>query len=195
MYHIKKGEIYMKKGHLIIVSGPSGVGKGTVINELMKQEELNLRYSVSCTTRQPRQGEIDGVHYYFVSHEKFDEMIAQNAFLEYAKFVENSYGTPKAKVEEQLEAGLNVLLEIEMTGAIQVIEQCPEAISIFILPPSIEELEKRLRGRQTETEEVIVKRLAQAHDDLAMKNHYQYHVVNDTVENTVNEIKEIILNH
>ena len=122
-------------------------------------------------------------------------MIAQNAFLEYAKFVENSYGTPKAKVEEQLEAGLNVLLEIEMKGAIQVIEQCPEAISIFILPPSIEELEKRLRGRQTETEEVIVKRLAQAHDDLAMKNHYQYHVVNDTVENTVNEIKEIILNH
>ena len=185
----------MKKGHLIIVSGPSGVGKGTVINELMKQEELNLRYSVSCTTRQPRQGEIDGVHYYFVSHEKFDEMIAQNAFLEYAKFVENSYGTPKAKVEEQVEAGLNVLLEIEMKGAIQVIEQCPEAISIFILPPSIEELEKRLRGRQTDTEKVIVKRLAQAHDDLAMKNHYQYHVVNDTVENTVNEIKEIILNH
>lgn len=185
----------MNKGHLIILSGPSGVGKGTIKDELMKIDELNLHFSVSCTTRKPRVGEIDGVHYYFVSHEQFDAMIENNEFLEYAKFVENSYGTPLKKVEEQLEKGVNILLEIEMKGALQVIEKCPDAISIFILPPSIEELEKRLRGRQTESEEVILKRLNQAHEDLEMKKYYQYHVVNDTVEKAVNDIKNIILNH
>lgn len=183
----------MKKGHLIILSGPSGVGKGTIKDELMKKEELNLHFSVSCTTRKPRIGEVEGVHYYFVTHEQFDAMIKEDAFLEYAKFVENSYGTPKAKVEEQLEKGQNVLLEIEMKGAIQVIEKCPDAISIFILPPSLEELEKRLRGRQTETEDVIIKRLAQAKDDLEMKKYYQYHVTNDTVQRAVEEISSIIL--
>jgi len=184
----------MKKGHLIILSGPSGVGKGTIKDELMKNEKLNLHFSVSCTTRQPRNGEVNGVHYFFITHEQFDEMIQQNAFLEYAKFVENSYGTPKAKVEEQLEEGQNVLLEIEMQGALQVINQCPDAISIFILPPSLDELEKRLRGRKTETEEVILKRLAQAKEDLKMKDHYQYHVINHTIEQAVNEISTIILN-
>lgn len=183
----------MEKGHLIILSGPSGVGKGTIKDELMKIEALNLHFSVSCTTRKPREGEIDGVHYFFITHEIFDEMIENNEFLEYAKFVENSYGTPLKKVEEQLENGQNVLLEIEMKGALQVIERCPDVISIFILPPSIEELERRLRGRNTETEEVILKRLTQAHEDLKMKEHYQYHVVNNTVEAAVEEISNIIL--
>lgn len=185
----------MNKGHLIILSGPSGVGKGTIKDVLMQKEELNLHFSVSCTTRKPRVGEVDGVHYYFVTHEKFEEMIEQDAFLEYAKFVENSYGTPKAKVDEQLDKGQNVLLEIEMQGALQVIKKCPEAISIFILPPSLEELENRLRGRQTETEEVILKRLATAKEELKMKDHYQYNVVNTTVEKAVEEISNIILNH
>ena len=185
----------MEKGHLIILSGPSGVGKGTIKDELMKIEALNLHFSVSCTTRKPREGEIDGVHYFFITHEKFDEMIENNEFLEYAKFVENSYGTPLKKVEEQLEKGHNILLEIEMKGALQVIEKCPDAISIFILPPSLEELESRLRGRGTETEDVILKRLNQANEDLEMKKYYQYHVVNVTVEKAVEDIKNIVLNH
>lgn len=184
----------MEKGHLIILSGPSGVGKGTIKDLLMTKEELNLHFSVSCTTRKPREGEIDGVHYFFVSRDRFNEMIEENAFLEYAQFVENCYGTPKLAVEEQLEKGQNVLLEIEMQGALQVIEKCPEAVSIFILPPSIEELEKRLRGRKTETEDVILKRLNQAKEDLEMKKYYQYHVVNTTVEEAVHQISNIILN-
>lgn len=184
----------MEKGHLIILSGPSGVGKGTVKDILLEDASLNLHYSVSCTTRQPRQGEVDGIHYYFVTKEKFNDMIAHDAFLEYATFVENSYGTPKDKVEEQLNQGQNVLLEIEMQGALQVIEKCPEALSIFLLPPSMEELEKRIRHRGTEQEEVIQKRLAQAKKEISMKDKYRYHVVNETVEDAVKKIKEIITN-
>ena len=185
----------MKRGLLIIFSGPSGVGKGTVKEVLMQKEELNLHYSVSCTTRAPRNGEIDGVHYYFISQSDFDQMVKEDAFLEYAQFVGNSYGTPKAKVEEMLNEGKNVLLEIEMQGALQVIEKCPEALSIFLLPPSMEELERRIRGRGTESDEVIAKRLEKAKKEISMQDHYQYHVVNDDVQKAASEIAEIILNH
>lgn len=185
----------MKKGHLIIFSGPSGVGKGTVKDLLLKKEELNLHYSVSCTTRAPRKGEENGVHYYFISQDEFDKRIEDDAFLEYAQFVGNSYGTPKDKVEEQLNSGKNVLLEIEMQGALQVMEKCPEAITIFLLPPSLEELERRIRGRGTEADEVIQKRLEKARKEMAMKDKYQFHVLNDTVERAVSEISDIILNY
>lgn len=182
----------MEKGHLIIFSGPSGVGKGTIKDKLMEDQSLNLHYSVSCTTRSPREGEQEGVHYYFVTHEKFAEMIKQDAFLEYATFVENSYGTPKDKVDEMLSKGQNVLLEIEMQGALQVIEKCPEALSIFLLPPSMEALEARIRGRGTEEEEVIQKRLAQAKNEIAVKDKYRFNVVNDDIDRTVAEIANII---
>ena len=182
----------MEKGHLIIFSGPSGVGKGTIKDKLLEDESLHLHYSVSCTTRQPRVGEMEGIHYYFVTHEKFNEMIAADAFLEYASFVDNSYGTPKDKVEAKLNEGQNVLLEIEMQGALQVIEKCPEALSIFLLPPSMEELEARIRHRGTEAEEVIQKRLKQAQKEIGMKDKYRFNVINDDVERAVAEITQII---
>lgn len=185
----------MKRGLLIIFSGPSGVGKGTVKEVLMRKEELNLHYSVSCTTRKPRAGEIDGVHYYFMTQETFDKMVEEDAFLEYAQFVGNSYGTPKAKVEEMLDQGKNVLLEIEMQGALQVIEKCPDALSIFLLPPSMEELERRIRHRGTETDDVIKQRLDKAKKEINMQDHYQYHVINQNVDDAANEIARIILNH
>lgn len=191
----KKEEIRVKRGLLIILSGPSGVGKGTVKELLMQDKRLNLHYSVSCTTRQPRTGEIDGVHYYFISQENFDQMVQEGEFLEYAQFVGNSYGTPKSKVSEQLDQGKNVLLEIEMQGALQVIKKCPEALSIFLLPPSMEELENRIRHRGTESDDVIRQRLAKARKEIDMKDQYQYHVVNDTVERSAQEIAQIILNH
>ena len=182
----------MEKGHLIIFSGPSGVGKGTIKDKLLEDESLHLHYSVSCTTRQPRVGEMEGIHYYFVTHEKFNEMIAADAFLEYASFVDNSYGTPKDKVEAKLNEGQNVLLEIEMQGALQVIEKCPEALSIFLLPPSMEELEARIRHRGTEAEEVIQKRIKQAQKEIGMKDKYRFNVINDDVERAVAEITQII---
>jgi len=185
----------VKRGLLIIFSGPSGVGKGTVKEVLMRKEELNLHYSVSCTTRKPRAGEIDGVHYYFMTQETFDKMVEEDAFLEYAQFVGNSYGTPKAKVEEMLDQGKNVLLEIEMQGALQVIEKCPDALSIFLLPPSMEELERRIRHRGTETDDVIKQRLDKAKKEINMQDHYQYHVINQNVDDAANEIARIILNH
>lgn len=185
----------MKKGLLIIFSGPSGVGKGTVKEILMENQSLNLHYSVSCTTRQPRQGELDGVHYYFITQDQFDEMVKQDAFLEYAQFVGNSYGTPKAKVEAMLQAGKNVLLEIDMQGALQVIAKCPDALSIFLLPPSMEELERRIRQRGTESDEVIAQRLAKANKEISMRKHYRYQVVNDQVERAANEIAQIILSN
>lgn len=183
----------MQRGHLIIFSGPSGVGKGTIKDLLLRDPSLNLHYSVSCTTRAPRTGEVDGIHYYFVSQETFQKMIDEGAFLEYATFVDNSYGTPKKSVEAQLEKGENVLLEIDLQGALQVIKKCPDALSIFILPPSMEELEKRIRLRGTESEEVIQKRLATARQELAMQDHYRYRVVNDDIQRAVSEIKELIM--
>ena len=144
----------MKKGLLIVFSGVSGVGKGTILSKLMPMEDLQLAYSVSMTTRAPREGEVDGVNYFFVSKKRFLEAVKKGELLEHARFVGNDYGTPKAYVQQMREEGKNVLLEIEINGAKQVMEKCPDALSIYIVPPSIEELERRLRERSTEDEDL-----------------------------------------
>ncbi len=182
----------MKKGLLIIYSGPSGVGKGTVLKEFMKDESLNLKYSVSMTTRKPRNQEIEGVNYFFVTKEDFKKAIANDEILEYAEFVGNYYGTPKSFVEEQRLLGYNVILEIEVDGAKQVMKNCKDAISIFIVPPSLEELEQRIRNRKTEDEEVIKKRLAKARREIEDVNLYDYVVCNDRVEDAAKIISKII---
>ncbi len=182
----------MAKGKLIVISGPAGTGKGTVINGLMERERYAL--SVSATTRKPRGFEQDGLNYFFKTVEEFEEMIKNGEFLEYAKFVGNYYGTPKKYVLEKLEEGKNVLLEIEVEGAMQIKKNYPEAALIFLLPPSEEELESRLRGRATDSEETILKRLARAKEELAQKDKYDYQVVNIEVEQAVEEIEEIIRN-
>lgn len=183
-----------KRGLLIIMSGPSGVGKGTIREELMKNNTLNLFYSVSMTTRSMRPGEQNGREYYFVSREEFDRNIESGNLLEWAEFVGNRYGTPKDKVEETRNTGKNVLLEIEVKGTSQVLEkvQGDDVISIFIAPPSIEELEKRIRGRSTETDDVVKARLARAIQELDYKKQYKYVVVNDDLQTAVEEIRQII---
>lgn len=185
----------MSKGLLIILSGPSGVGKGTLRTELFKDESLNLCYSISMTTRSPRPLEQDGVDYFFVSKEEFEKKIEEGELLEYAQFVGNYYGTPISYVNRLLDEGKNVVLEIEVQGALQVIKKCPEAISIFILPPSLEELESRIRGRSTETDEVVLKRLNQAKNELKVKDFYKYRVVNDDLLRAKDEIACIIKNN
>ena len=172
----------MKKGLLIIVSGPSGVGKGTVRDYYMKDESLNLTYSISMTTRSPREGEVDGVDYIFVTREEFEQKIKEGEFLEYAEFVGNYYGTSLKQVDKMREEGKNVILEIEVQGATIVKEKCPDAISIFIIPPSIEELERRIRGRRSEPEEIIQQRLAKATQELKLVGNYKYVVCNDDPE-------------
>lgn len=184
----------MKKGTLFILSGPSGVGKGTVRKVLFDQyqDSLDLHYSISMTTREKRKGEEEGVDYYYVTPEEFARRVANDEFLEHATFVSASYGTPKDKVEELLDAGKNVMLEIEVQGALQVMEKMPEAISIFLLPPSLEELEARIRGRGTETEEKIQSRLKQAASELATQDRYTYRVVNDEIAHAVMKIADIL---
>ena len=145
----------LKKGLLIVFSGVSGVGKGTILSKLMPMEELNLVYSVSMTTRKPREGEVEGVNYFFVSKKRFLQAIKNGELLEHARFVGNDYGTPKDYVEKMLNEGKNVVLEIEINGAKQIMEKCPDALSIYIVPPSIEELERRLRERSSEDDETI----------------------------------------
>ena len=167
-----------KKGTLFVFSGPSGVGKGTLNGKLFAEFGDQMAFSVSATTRAPREGEIDGTHYFFISKQEFENRIANNDFLEYAQFAGNCYGTPKSYVMSLLEAGKNVLLEIEVQGAMQVMERMPQCVSIFVLPPSFEELERRLRGRGTETEDKIVKRLDTARGELAYADKYRYQVVN-----------------
>lgn len=183
----------MSKGKLIIYTGCSGVGKGTVMKELFAMDD-SARLSVSCTTRQPRPGEENGVHYFFISKSEFEDLIAQDGFLEYATYCENYYGTPLKAVEDMLEKGLNVFLEIEVQGGMQVMEKRPDAISIFITPPSVEELERRLRGRGTENEETILKRLACVEEELSYEKNYQYSVLNDDVSRAAKEIYDIIHN-
>ena len=182
----------MKKGLLIILSGPSGVGKGTVRQELFKDESLNLAYSISMTTRSPRPGEKEGVDYFFVSTEKFKENIEQGELLEYAQFVGNYYGTPKSHVEQLLDEGKNVVLEIEVKGALQVMEKCPHALTIFLVPPSFEELERRIRGRRTEDEDIVKERLDKARKEIATQDEYKYVVENDDVLLAKEKIAEII---
>lgn len=189
------GEFMSKRGNLIIYSGPSGVGKGTVRKELFELEDLHLKYSISMTTRHPRDGEKEGIDYFFVDKETFEKAIANDELLEYAVFVGNYYGTPKAYVESLLEQGYNVMLEIEVEGAKKVMAKCPEAISIFLMPPSFEALERRIRGRRTEEEEIVQMRLSKARLEMNLQDKYQYVVVNDSVENAKDKIAEIIKKH
>ncbi len=179
----------MKKGKLIVFSGPSGVGKGTIRKELTFTD---YEFSVSSTTRSIRDGEIDGVHYHFITREQFEQKIAKGEMLEHAEFVGNYYGTELATVNEMLEAGKNVFLEIECQGAIQVIDKVEDVISIFILPPSLEELEQRLVNRGTEEQAVVEKRLQKAKEELSLKDHYKYNVINDELDRVVKEIDEIL---
>ena len=181
-----------RQGLLIVISGPSGVGKGTVRKALFERPDHNLDFSVSMTTRAPRAGEVDGSDYYFVSKEEFQNQINKGNFIEHAEFVGNYYGTPKDKVEEKLKTGHEVVLEIEVQGAMQVKEKMPDAVFIFIAPPSYKALETRLTTRGTEDQEVIKQRLAKAHRELKMANYYDYIVINDTVENAADKILAII---
>lgn len=185
----------MEKGTLIILSGPSGVGKGTVREQIFKDESLKLAYSISMTTRNPRPGEQDGIDYFFVSKEEFEQRVKKGALLEWAEFVGNCYGTPEDKVEELLNTGKNVMLEIEVQGALQVISKRPDALTIFLVPPSMEELERRIRGRRTEEDEIVNARLSKARSELATKDQYKYVVENDAIENATNKIVDIIKNH
>lgn len=181
----------MQKGKLIVVSGPSGVGKGTVLKALMQQHD-RLRYSVSATTRPIRPGEVDGVNYYFISREEFEQMIAQDRLLEYARYVDNYYGTPEAPLNAMLEDGYDVLAEVEVQGALQIKKRRPDAILIFIIAPSFGDIASRLRGRGDTPEEVVVKRLETARWEYSQAINYDYIVLNDTVESAVREILAVL---
>lgn len=185
----------MARGLLIILSGPSGVGKGTVREELFKDDSLNLAYSISMTTRSPRPKEREGIDYFFVSKEVFERKIKNEELLEYAQFVGNYYGTPKEYVEQLLDEGKNVVLEIEVQGALQVMAKCQDALTIFLVPPSFEELERRIRGRRTESDEVVKERLEKARKEIATKDEYEYVVENDDVKLAKEKISQIIKNH
>lgn len=178
------------KSLIFIISGPSGCGKGTIVNELLKVDP-NLFVSVSATTRQPREGEENGVHYHFLSQQEFEDLANHDGFLEYAGYCENRYGTPSKPVQDAIAAGRNVVLEIEVMGALQVKAKCPEAILMFILPPSMKELERRLRKRGTETEEKIQKRLAKVQEEKNYIGLYDYVVVNDALEDAVQDVLAI----
>ncbi|MCR5490500.1 MAG: guanylate kinase [Bacilli bacterium] len=183
----------MKKGLLIILSGPSGVGKGTVRKYILENFNLSFYYSISMTTRAPRAGEVDGKDYYFVTPEEFQRKIDEGNLLEWAEFVNNRYGTPRDIVESYRNQGIDVLLEIETNGAKQVMAKCPDAVSIFLVPPSLEELEARIRGRKSETEASIQKRMAKAAEEMKLAANYKYVVSNDSVERAAGEIRDIIL--
>jgi guanylate kinase len=184
----------MKKGLLIIISGPSGVGKGTIRQEMMNDRRLNLWYSVSLTTRQKRPGEKEGREYHFVSEKVFEDNLKSGNLLEHARFVDHFYGTPKDQEEKMRSQGKNVILEIDVNGARQVMKKCLEddPVSIFILPPSMDELEKRIRGRCTEGEKAIEGRLERARIEMEDAKFYTYKVVNDNIDRCVKEIQAII---
>ena len=181
----------MSKGVLLVISAPSGAGKGTIIKRLM-DDDRNLKLSVSATTRAPRPGEIDGEDYFFLSREEFDDLVKNGEMLEHAEYVGNCYGTPKGPVESWLEDGQDVILEIDVQGGQQVKKIMPECVSIFILPPSMKELENRLRGRSTEMDAVVDARLQAAREEVRHAEEYDYVVINDTVDKAVEDIKTII---
>ena len=181
----------MSKGVLLVISAPSGAGKGTIIKRLM-DDDRSLKLSVSATTRAPRPGEIDGEDYFFLSREEFDDLVKNGEMLEHAEYVGNCYGTPKGPVERWLEDGQDVILEIDVQGGQQVKKTMPECVSIFILPPSMKELENRLRGRSTEMDAVVDARLQAAREEVRHAEEYDYVVINDTVDKAVEEIKTII---
>jgi guanylate kinase len=182
----------MNKGILVVVSGFSGAGKGTVMKRLMEKYD-DYALSVSATTRKPRPGEEDGREYFFRTRDEFEKLIEEDALLEYARYVENYYGTPRSYVEEQLQAGRNVILEIEIQGAMKIKEKIPEALLVFVTPPTVEELERRLTGRGTETAQVIADRLARASEEAEGMGQYDYILVNDTVEECVDHLHQIIV--
>lgn len=181
----------MSEGILVIFSGPSGSGKGTVLKKYLASQE-DARVSVSMTTRQPREGDIDGVHYYFVTREYFEKKIADGKMLEYAEYNHNMYGTPKEPVDEMLKEGKIVFLEIEVQGAEKIRKLYPDAVSIFLMPPSMSILEERLRGRQSEDEETINHRLVIAREEIRRASEYEFIVVNDTVDNAAAVMDKII---
>jgi len=181
----------MRKGKTFIISGPSGVGKSTVLKALLERRK-DIYFSVSATTRAPRPGELDGVHYHFMDVESFRKWISMEQFLEYAEYVGNFYGTPKRYVDEAMEQGRDVILDIEVQGAIQVTSKRPETVRIFIAPPSWKELERRLTERGTDTQDKIQKRLLRAKVEFQTAHTYDYFVINDTVENAVRELEAIM---
>ena len=181
----------MRKGRTFIISGPSGVGKSTVLKSLLEKRD-NVYFSVSATTRSPRAGEEDGVHYHFIDIDMFRNWIAKDEFLEYAEYVGNFYGTPKKYVDAAMDSGKDVILDIEVQGAIQVVSKRPDTVRIFIAPPSWEELERRLTERGTDTQEKIQKRLLRAKVEFQTAHTYDYFVINDTVENAVRELDAIM---
>lgn len=183
----------MGRGKLIILSGPSGVGKGSVRLGLINRPELNLYYSVSMTTRPIRPGEVEGRDYFFVTKDYFLAMLEKDGFLEWNNFVNNYYGTPAAMVEKKRDEGYNVLLEIDVNGAKKVMKKCPDAVTIFLVPPNLEALENRIRGRRTEEESVIQERLGKAKAELAESDKYQYIVCNDALDKAIEDIATIIL--
>ena len=181
-----------EKGKLIVISGPSGAGKSTVVFKAIEGRE-DVCFSTSVTTRKPRPGEVDGREYFFVDPDRFKEMVENDELLEHAEYVANSYGTPRAYVEEKLEDGLNVLLDIEVQGARQIHEKMPDAVKIFIIPPSLEELEKRLKGRGTDTERAIEARLIRARQEYQEADFYDYLIINDDADKAAKELSAIIL--
>ncbi len=180
----------MKKGRLIVFSAPSGCGKGTMLAEIVKNG--NYHCSISATTRQPRENEKHGINYYFITNEEFEQKIKDGAFLEYAGYCDHYYGTLLSEVDDYLEKGIDVILEIEVQGAFKVMQKRPEAVSIFVAPPSIEELRRRLKKRGTETDEVIEKRVSEATNELAQAKKYDYIIVNDALEDAVNDFFAIM---
>ena len=181
-----------EKGILIVLSGPSGVGKGTVRKELFSEPGTNYEYSISMTTRLPREGEVDGVDYFFKKKEEFEALIEQGKLLEYASYVGNYYGTPIDYVNETLDSGRDVFLEIEVQGAMKVKEACPEAVLVFNMPPSKEELKNRLVGRNTDAPEVIEKRLDTSIWEISQAENYDYIIVNDVVEDAAHRLLSVI---
>lgn len=180
-----------RKGIIIVVSGFSGAGKGTIMKELTKRYD-QYALSISATTRKPREGEENGREYFFITTEEFEKLIAEDGLIEHAKYVNNYYGTPRKYVEEKLSQGIDVILEIEIQGALQIKEQYKDAVLLFVMPPSAQVLEKRLRGRGTETDEVIAKRLARAKEEAVGIEKYDYIVVNDDLDECVEKVHEII---
>lgn len=180
-----------QRGKMVVISGPSGAGKSTVLSKTLEGRD-DVCFSVSATTRKPRPGEVDGREYFFVDSDKFGSMVENGEFLEHAVYVANSYGTPRAYVEKKLDEGMNVLLDIEVQGALQIHKKMPEALMIFIIPPSMQELEKRLRGRGTDSDVKIEARLVRAREEYEAANFYDYIIINDDADKAAKELSAII---
>ena len=181
-----------REGILVVVSGPSGAGKGTVLN-VFKEQEKNTRFSISATTRKPRKGEVEGVNYFFKSNEEFERMVASNELVEWVKYCDNCYGTPKKYIDDTIKQGMNCLLEIEVEGALNIKKAYPDSVCIFLLPPSFEELKKRIEGRGTESPDIIAKRLEKAKREILFADRYDYIIINDDIENAVSSLRSILV--